>query len=77
MSHLKIAIILFVVSLIGSITSFIIFNSSMKEIVIFGLVSVIPWSLLIIYLHKDNDKQKDYLKYFVSCITTKLSLIHI
>ncbi|WP_328260457.1 methyl-accepting chemotaxis protein [Pseudoalteromonas sp. Cn5-37] len=71
MSHLKIAIILFVVSLIGSITSFIIFNSSMKEIVIFGLVSVIPWSLLIIYLHKDNDKQKDYLKYFVSCITTK------
>ncbi|MCF2920846.1 hypothetical protein L1264_10185 [Pseudoalteromonas sp. APAL1] len=70
MTRIKVAVALFVISLLSSIASFIIFELSIVAMAVIGLTVIVPWLVLITFIYLKDAQQQDHLSYFVSNITS-------
>lgn len=70
MTRIKVAVVLFVISLLSSIASFIIFELSIVAMAVIGLTVIVPWLILITFIYLKDAQQQDHLSYFVSNITS-------
>ena len=68
---LKIAVALFIISLLSCIASFAVFDFSTTAMVALILVIVIPWLALIAFVYITDKKQQDHLSYFVKQTTSE------
>ncbi|WP_147386634.1 methyl-accepting chemotaxis protein [Pseudoalteromonas gelatinilytica] len=71
MTRIKVAVALFLISLLSCIASFTVFELSATAMAVFALIVVVPWLAFIAYVYTAEHKQQDHLSYFVSNITSE------
>ena len=71
MTCIKVAVALFIISLLSCIASFAVFDFSTTAMVALILVIVIPWLALIAFVYTTDKKQQDHLSYFVKQTTSE------
>ena len=71
MTRIKVALALFIISLLSCIASFAVFDFSTTAMVALILVIVIPWLALIAFVYTTDKKQQDHLSYFVKQTTSE------
>ncbi|WP_370316488.1 methyl-accepting chemotaxis protein [Pseudoalteromonas sp.] len=71
MTRIKVAVALFIISLLSCIASFAVFDFSTTAMVALILVIVIPWLALIAFVYTTDKKQQDHLSYFVKQTTSE------
>tara|TARA_B100000700_G_scaffold55278_1_gene59431 strand:+ start:363 stop:1613 length:1251 start_codon:yes stop_codon:yes gene_type:complete len=71
MTCIKVAVALFIISLLSCIASFAVFDFSTTAMAALILVIVVPWLALIAFVYITDKKQKDHLSYFVKQTTSE------
>ena len=71
MTRIKVAVALFIISLLSCIASFAVFDFSTTAMVALILIIVIPWLALIAFVYTTDKKQQDHLSYFVKQTTSE------
>ncbi|QLE08022.1 methyl-accepting chemotaxis protein [uncultured Pseudoalteromonas sp.] len=66
MTRIRVVVALFIISLLSCIASFAIFDFSITAMAVLMLVVVIPWLVLISFIYTTDQKQQDYLSYFIT-----------
>ena len=71
MTRIKVAVALFIISLLSCIASFAVFDFSTAAMAVLILVVIIPWLALIAFVYTTDKKQQDHLSYFVTQTTSE------
>ncbi|WP_375185653.1 methyl-accepting chemotaxis protein [Pseudoalteromonas sp.] len=71
MTCIKVAVALFIISLLSCIASFAVFDFSTTAMAALILVIVVPWLAIIAFVYITDKKQQDHLSYFVKQTTSE------
>lgn len=71
MIRFKVAITLFVISLLSCIACFSFFNLSPHAYITLSTIIIFPWLIMLGFLFINDKKQRDHLTHFVSSITSE------
>ncbi|WP_217875473.1 methyl-accepting chemotaxis protein [Pseudoalteromonas shioyasakiensis] len=71
MTRIKVAVALFIISLLSCIASFTVFDISTTAMAVLTLIVIIPWLALIAFVYTTDKKQQDHLSYFVKQTTSE------
>ncbi|MCK8129824.1 methyl-accepting chemotaxis protein [Pseudoalteromonas sp. 2CM39R] len=71
MTRIKVAVALFVISLLSCIASFTVFDISTTAMAVLSLIVIIPWLALLAFVYTTDKKQQDHLSYFVKQTTSE------
>ncbi|WP_462146472.1 methyl-accepting chemotaxis protein [Pseudoalteromonas gelatinilytica] len=71
MTRIKVAVALFLISLLSCIASFTVFDISTTAMAVLTLIVIIPWLALLTFVYTTDKKQQDHLSYFVKQTTSE------